>query len=244
MPDRIARVWTGSAWEVITSTAAAPNAVVTYQSTAPSSPVTGQVWVDSDDNITYIWDGSAWVSTKIDASSVFSGTLPVARGGTGVTTSTGTGNVVLSASPTFSGTVTAPTITSSTAITSTGLTTLGEITEILTTGTISTNVFTANASSGNIFYVTTAPAANFTINITNLPTTDNRVFSFSFFVIQGATGYIPNALQIAGAAQTIKWSGGTAPTATSGAGKVDVFNFTVIRRSAAWEVLGDVSKNY
>lgn len=33
------------------------------------------------------------------------GTLPVARGGTGVTTSTGTGNVVLSASPTFTGTI-------------------------------------------------------------------------------------------------------------------------------------------
>jgi hypothetical protein len=37
------------------------------------------------------------------------GTLPVARGGTGVTTSTGTGNVVLSASPTFTGTPAAPT---------------------------------------------------------------------------------------------------------------------------------------
>jgi hypothetical protein len=37
------------------------------------------------------------------------GTLSVARGGTGVTTSTGTGNVVLSASPTFTGTPAAPT---------------------------------------------------------------------------------------------------------------------------------------
>ena len=35
------------------------------------------------------------------------GTLPVVRGGTGVTTSTGTGNVVLSASPTFTGTISA-----------------------------------------------------------------------------------------------------------------------------------------
>lgn len=35
------------------------------------------------------------------------GTLPVANGGTGVTGSTGTGSVVLSASPTFTGTVTA-----------------------------------------------------------------------------------------------------------------------------------------
>jgi hypothetical protein len=37
------------------------------------------------------------------------GTLSVARGGTGVTTSTGTGNVVLSASPTLTGTPVAPT---------------------------------------------------------------------------------------------------------------------------------------
>jgi len=37
------------------------------------------------------------------------GTLPVANGGTGVTTSTGTGSTVLSASPTFTGTPLAPT---------------------------------------------------------------------------------------------------------------------------------------
>ena len=37
------------------------------------------------------------------------GTLPVANGGTGVTTSTGTGSTVLSASPTFTGTPAAPT---------------------------------------------------------------------------------------------------------------------------------------
>jgi hypothetical protein len=40
------------------------------------------------------------------------GTLAVANGGTGVTTSTGSGNLVLSASPTLTGTVTATTITS------------------------------------------------------------------------------------------------------------------------------------
>ena len=39
-----------------------------------------------------------------------SGTLPVANGGTGVTTSTGTGSVVLSAGPTFTGTLNAATI--------------------------------------------------------------------------------------------------------------------------------------
>jgi hypothetical protein len=45
---------------------------------------------------------------SVDATS-FSGVLPVVNGGTGVTTSTGTGNTVLSASPTFTGTPTLPT---------------------------------------------------------------------------------------------------------------------------------------
>ncbi len=125
-----------------------------------------------------------------------------------------------------------------------GLLTVSETTEVLNSGTISSNVFTADFSSGGVFYVTTAPTANFTINVTNLPTTDNRVTVVSVFVIQGATGYIPNALQIGGAAQTIKWSGGTAPTATSGVGKVDNFTFTFIRRGASWEALGTSNRNF
>lgn len=43
-------------------------------------------------------------------------TVAVANGGTGVTTSTGTGSTVLSASPTFTGTITAPTIVSTAAV--------------------------------------------------------------------------------------------------------------------------------
>jgi len=46
-----------------------------------------------------------------DAGQITSGTLAVARGGTGVTTSTGTGNTVRSASPALSGNPTAPTQT-------------------------------------------------------------------------------------------------------------------------------------
>lgn len=45
----------------------------------------------------------------ISATQVTAGTLPVVRGGTGVTTSTGSGNNVLSASPTLTGVPTTPT---------------------------------------------------------------------------------------------------------------------------------------
>ena len=61
--------------------------------------------------------GSAPSWGKIDLTSHISGTLPVANGGTGVTSSTGTGNVVLSVSPTLTGTPVAPTALADTSTT-------------------------------------------------------------------------------------------------------------------------------
>jgi hypothetical protein len=50
----------------------------------------------------------------VNLTSQVTGTLPVLNGGTGTTTSTGTGNTVLSASPTFTGTPLAPTAATNT----------------------------------------------------------------------------------------------------------------------------------
>jgi hypothetical protein len=55
--------------------------------------------------------GTLTSCTGLPLSTGITGTLPVANGGTGVTASTGTGSVVLSASPTFTGTVGAAAIT-------------------------------------------------------------------------------------------------------------------------------------
>jgi hypothetical protein len=60
-----------------------------------------------------LFSGSGASLTALDAGNVSSGTLAVARGGTGTTTSTGTGSVVLSASPTLTGTVTGGTFSGS-----------------------------------------------------------------------------------------------------------------------------------
>ncbi len=63
-------------------------------------------------------------------------------------------------------------------------------------------------------------------------------------VTQGSTGYIPTTLQIAGTNQTIRWPLGISPTATSSAGKIDIFTFTLLRSGSAWIVFGNANLNY
>lgn len=118
------------------------------------------------------------------------------------------------------------------------------VSETVTDYTLATNVLTMDLANGNVGFIATAPTAAMTFNFTNVPTTNGKAVTVSVFVTQGATGYIPTTLQIAASAQTIKWPGGTAPTATSGAGKIDVFSFTFIRRSSAWTVLGSSLLNF
>jgi hypothetical protein len=96
----------------------------------------------------------------------------------------------------------------------------------------------ANWSAGDIWYVTSL-TANFTINLTNLPTVANKSYSVVFALVQGATPYYINALQIAGVAQTIKWPGAAAPTAT--ASRVETETFTLMYTGSAWTVLGQLT---
>lgn len=104
--------------------------------------------------------------------------------------------------------------------------------------TITSGTAVIDLNSSNVGFIGSAPAANFTLNVTNAPTTNGRAVTVSILVTQGATGRIPSALQIAGVAQTIRWQGGSAPTATSTTNDIDIFSFTLLRRSSAWTVFG------
>jgi hypothetical protein len=58
-------------------------------------------------------------------------------------------------------------------------------------------------------------------------------------VTQGGTAYIPNAVQIGGAAQTIIWQGNSTPTGTDNG--TDAISFTIMRDNATYIVLGQLT---
>ena len=98
-----------------------------------------------------------------------------------------------------------------------------------------TGTVTHDLNNGNIFYHSSI-SANFTANFTNVDTTNNKAFGVTLILNQGATAYLPTAVQIAGSAQSIKWSGGSTPEGT--ASQTDVISFTLLRVGSAWQVLG------
>jgi hypothetical protein len=103
---------------------------------------------------------------------------------------------------------------------------------------VPTTPYTIDWSLGAIHYLTTIPS-NLTVNITNLPTTANRNYVVSIYLVQGVTPYFVNALQIAGSATTIRWAGGSAPTAT--ASRVELEAFSLYYSGSAWTALGQLS---
>jgi hypothetical protein len=111
--------------------------------------------------------------------------------------------------------------------------TLRQVTEILNAKTGATGVVAHDFTTGAVFYHSSI-AANFTCNLTNVPTTDSRTIAVTLILDQGATPYMCTAFQIGGVAQTLKWQGG--PLASGTASKTDFVTFSLVRTGAAWQV--------
>jgi hypothetical protein len=140
---------------------------------------------------------------------------------------------------------TSGTLTATGGVNLSGTVDVQELREQVVDVTLSSNSGTLDWSAGNIYYIGTAPTGNMTLNATNVPTDNSKIMTINVMVVQGSTGYIPSTFQIAGSSQTIRWSGGSAPTATSSAGKIDIFSFTLQRTSAgAWIVYGTSATNF
>jgi len=100
-------------------------------------------------------------------------------------------------------------------------------------------------TNGGVHYLTTTSTANGTLNMTaasgvtlNSIMSTGQAITFSL-LITNTTAYYANAYQVDGTTSgvTVKWSGGTAPSAGN-ASAVDIYQFTVLKTgSAAWTVL-------
>ena len=116
-----------------------------------------------------------------------------------------------------------------------------------------------NASTSSFFVYTANPTAQYTINMTNCPTTTGQSVTFAMAVVNGATAYLPlnitvntvqagatsSVLPVNGATNnsiTTWWQGGTAPTAGN-ASTLDSYTFTVIcTGSSTWTILASQVK--
>ena len=125
---------------------AATGGSVAFQRSGQVTPVT----VTAGTRAFVYYNGTDYVAIAgglIDLTSQVTGVLPVANGGTGVSTSTGTGSTVLSASPTFTGVPLAPTAAVST-----------NTTQIATTAFVQAQI--GAISSGVVSVTASAPLAS------------------------------------------------------------------------------------
>ena len=120
----------------------------------------------------------------------------------------------------------------------TGTTTIQQTTDVVVKLSAATGVVAHDYSQTAVWYHT-GVLANFTANFTNIPATDMRGISVTLIIAQGATPYIPNAVQIGGVAQTINWQNNAVPPGQ--ANKKDMVNFLLIRINDIWTVTGSLA---
>lgn len=104
--------------------------------------------------------------------------------------------------------------------------------------TAATGTVNFDADTQGVLYYTTSATADWTLNVRGSGSTTlasklatNDSVTISFLVTTGATAYKHSALTIDGSAQTVKWSGGTAPAAGN-ASSVDAYSFTIVKTAA------------
>ena len=109
--------------------------------------------------------------------------------------------------------------------------------EKFATLTGSTGVTAMDCANGHVHYLTGA-SGDITANFTNLGLTAEYATNLTVIINQGATPYEVTAVQIGGAAQTINWQGGSAPTGN--ANGIDSFSFTILNDGGTYVVMGQM----
>lgn len=189
-----------------------PSKLISTNNTGSSSTLTGSFLCSGGMGVAQ----DVWVGGSISIAGVLNGIANTVIGGT------------------------TPSSGSFTTLTSTGLATFAEMTEVMATKTGATGTVAHDFTEGHVWHHTSI-AGNFTCNLTNVPTTNDRSFVATLILSQGATGYYANALQIDGVAQTIRWANWITPTPQ--ANKYDIQTFSIMRTGSAWTVVGSLTSH-
>lgn len=172
-------------------------------------------------------------------------TVTISPTGTGGVTISPSGSNSLTINPTTGGSIDNMNIGTTTrgsgaftTLSANGTTTLQQITEVLNTKTGATGVVVHDYSTGAIWWHSSI-SANFTVNLTNMPTTNDRTINITLWLLQGGTGYYPNALQIGGTPVTIRWVNNVTPVPT--ANVLEAVSFTLVRTGSTWYAVGSLT---
>ena len=123
----------------------------------------------------------------------------------------------------------------------TGTTEISEFLETSTTKSGATGTVVHDLTTEGSYFVHNSISGNFTANFTNVPDVDNRIIEVTLVLNQGSTPYLCNAVEIDGAAQTIRWAGYAAPSVN--ANKIEILTIKLVRRNNAWIVLASLASN-
>lgn len=211
---------------------------ITTLGTLTSLSVAGDLSVDVGSNASLgnvasanMFSGNGY-SLSYVRGSVVTGDVPNAAFSTTSNLASYATNIVASAQPNITS------LGSLANLTVTGLTTSQLTSEIIATKTGATGVVTHDVTTSSVFYHS-GVASDFTANFTNFPALNNRATVVILVIAQGATAYIPSAVQIDGVSQTINWGGGAVPVGYPA--KKDMVSFTFIKTGGAWTVFGQLA---
>ncbi len=115
--------------------------------------------------------------------------------------------------------------------------------------TAATGTINYDAADQAVLYYTTNASANWTLNVRGSATTSlntmmpiGESLTVAFLVTNGATAFYATGFQIDGNVVTLRWEGGTAPTAGN-TNSIDVYTYSILKTgSAAFTVLASRTK--
>jgi hypothetical protein len=200
--------------------------------------------------------------TNVSLTTGVTGTLPVANGGTGITSfgsgvatwlgtpssanlasavtdETGSGSLVFGTSPTL----TTPTVSSAILI--------GPEERFNIVASAAASTINIDALTAGVWYYTSNATGNHTLNFRGSASTSMNTIlttgdsiTILWLNTNGGTAYYPNGFQVDGASITPKWSGGTAPSAGN-TNSIDAYSFTIVKTgNAAFTILAAGAVKY